>query len=154
MEHSAAIAAVFLGVLGCAQETELSNTDDGGDQQVGNGLMEFSPEQIEFKDLEQGITRSVNLTIYSKGENALMVYEVRILNSGEGVFYVEEKEDLSLAPDTEAEFPVTASMSDWAKAVEGSLRVKTNDPDALTVEIPLIGYPAADFYGETGDSTL
>ena len=149
-------AIALCALLGaCSAETNFQNTNDGGDFEEGNGLLEWYPLEVSVTDLQQGITGSTTLQLSSVGEDNLHIYEVRVLNSGGGVFYMgddDEYEDKVLAPGTSLEVPVTATMDDWAAVVEGTIRVKTNDPDAIALEIPAYAYPAEDWEG-TGDDT-
>jgi hypothetical protein len=131
----------------CAAETSFQNTDDGGDHNEGNGKVEWLPAELVFTDLQQAITVSQMLKLTSVGDNNLVVYEVRVLSSGGGVFYMGEDDigDITLAPGTSREFPVTATMDEWVEEVVGSVRVKTNDPDAISFEIPCTATPTADW---------
>jgi hypothetical protein len=150
----APIALIML--LGaCNAETNFQNTNQGGEQHEGQGGLEWFPEAVEISGLQQGITGSATLQLNSVGENNLLIYEVRVLDSGGGVFYMGDDdayEDRELAPGTSLEIPVTATMDEWAEVVEGTLRVKTNDPDAISLEIPAYAYPATDWAGG-GDDT-
>ena len=144
---------VLLGA--CNAETNFRNTNDGGDFEEGNGALEWFPLEVEISDLQQGITSSATLQLNSVGENNLQIYEVRVYDSGGGVFYMgddDEYEDKVLAPGTSLEVPITATMDDWAAVVEGTIRVKTNDPDAISLLIPAFAYPAED-WGTPGDDT-
>ncbi len=155
MKHITPIALVVL-LGGCNAETGFTNTNDGGDFEEGQGGLEWYPLEIEIRDLQQGITSSTTLQLNSVGENNLQIYEVRVLNSGGGVFYMgddDEYEDKVLAPGTSLEVPITATMDDWAAVVEGTIRVKTNDPEAIALEIPAYAYPAEDWEGTGGDDT-
>jgi len=133
-------------ICACGAETGFQNTDDDGDFVEGNGKLEWLPAELVFTDLLQSITVSQMLKLTSAGENNLVVYEVRVLNSGGGVFYMGEEEgQITLAPGTSREFPVTATMDEWAAEAIGSVRVKTNDPDAIVLEIPCSATPSADW---------
>lgn len=155
MNYTTTIAlCALLGA--CNAETNFTNTNDGGDFEEGQGGLEWYPLEIEVTDLQQGITGSSTLQLNSVGENNLQIYEVRVLDSGGGVFYMgddDEYEDKVLAPGTSLEVPITATMDDWAEVVVGSVRVKTNDPEAIALEIPAYAYPADDWTGVPGDDT-
>ncbi len=137
----------MLGLLlsACAAETSFQNTNDEGEFEQGNGELSHTPEVVEFAELQEAVTTSAMLKISSVGENNLVIYEIRILDSGGGVFYMEEAEDVSLAPGTSREFPVTATMTDWAAEATGTVRVKTNDPEAIALEIGCSATPAPDW---------
>ena len=146
MKYVPIALCVLLGA--CTAETGFSNTNDGGDFEEGQGALEWFPTEIVVDDLQQGITGSATLQLNSVGDNKLVIYEVRVLDSGGGVFYMgddDEYEDRELATGTSLEIPITATLDEWAAVVEGSVRVKTNDPDALALEIPAFAYPADDW---------
>ena len=146
MKYVPIALCVLLGA--CNAETNFQNTNDGGDFEEGQGGLEWFPTEIVVDDLQQGITGSATLQLNSVGDNNLQIYEVRVLDSGGGVFYMgddDEYEDKILAPGTSLEIPITATLDDWAEVVEGSVRVKTNDPDAISLEIPAFAYPAVDW---------
>ncbi len=148
--------ALFAVLCACNAETNFQNTNDGGDFEEGQGGLEWFPTEVEVSDLQQGITGSTTLQLNSVGENNLHIYEVRVLDSGGGVFYMgddDEYEDKVLAPGTSLEIPITATMDEWATVVEGTIRVKTNDPEAISLEIPAYAYPADDWTGGGGDDT-
>lgn len=151
---------VLCALLGaCNAETNFQNTNDGGDFEEGNGALEWYPLEVDITDLQPGITGSAMLQLNSVGENKLVIYEVRVLDSGGGVFFMgddDEYEDRELATGTSLEIPVTATMDEWAAVVEGTIRVKTNDPEAISLEIPCRAYPAEDWdsgVDDTGDDT-
>ncbi|MFH1464156.1 MAG: hypothetical protein ABIO70_07205 [Pseudomonadota bacterium] len=137
----------------CQAETSFQNTDDGGDDVQGKGELEWLPEALEFLDLQPAITVSQMLKLTSVGENNLVIDEVRIVNSGGGVFYMgdDDFETIELAPGTSREFAVTATMDEWVEVAEGLIRVDSNDSDyAPHLEIACAAYPAADWGADTG----
>lgn len=137
-------------VLGCKPDHGFSPSDGDVDNVEGNGAIELSPESIVFTDMEVGATYSDYLKATSTGENNLEIEEIRILNSGGGVFYMEEKEDLVLAPGTSKEFTITATLAE-ATLAEGSLRIKSNDLDMPVIEYALQAVPLGGDPQDTGD---
>jgi hypothetical protein len=136
----------------CQAETSFQNTDDDGDDVLGKGELEWLPETVAFTDLQPSITVSQMLKITSAGENNLVIQEVRIIDSGGGVFYMGEDdfETVELVPGTSREFPVTATMDEWVELVEGAIRVESNDSDyAPYLEIACTAAPAADWGDDT-----
>ncbi len=147
--------ALFALLVGCNAETNFTNTNDGGEYEEGNGGLEWYPAELEVRDLTQGITASTTLQLNSVGENNLHIDEVRVYDSGGGVFYMgdDEYEDKVLAPGTSLEVPITATMDEWVEVVEGSIRIMCNDPDyAPSVLIPIFAYPAEDWEGGGEDT--
>jgi len=136
----------------CSSETGFGNNDPGDINQDGNAKADFVPpvsEGVEFADLTAGITQSELLQITSSGETNLVIYEIRIKDSADGTFYTDEEEDVTLAPGIAREFPMTATLMEKGY-VEGSVRVKTNDADALTVDVPLRAWTAGFGPSDTG----
>ncbi len=156
MKYIPAIA-LFTLLGACNAETNFQNTNDGGDFEEGEGGLEWAPAELEVRDLQQGITGSTTLQLNSVGDNNLHIDEVRVVDSGGGVFYMgddDEYEDKVLAPGTSLEIPITATMDEWAEVVEGSIRILANDPDYLpSLELPIYAYPADDWEGTGGDDT-
>jgi len=136
----------------CSSETGFGNNNPGDINQEGNAKADFTPtveEGVEFADLTLGVTRSEILQITSSGENNLVVYEIRIKDSADGAFYTDDEEDVTLAPGIAREFPMTATLLAEGY-VEGSVRIKTNDPDALSVEVPLRAWTTGSGPDDTG----
>ncbi len=151
------IACVAL-LAACNAETNFQNTNEGGDYETGNGGLQWSPEALEISGLQPGITQSATLQLLSVGDNNLHIDEVRIVDSGGGVFYIgddDEYDDRVLQPGDSLEVPVMATMDEWAAEAVGSIRIKCNDPEyAPSMELPVTAYPSADWGApeDTGDT--
>ncbi len=146
MKNIISIAVVVLAAA-CQPETSFTHTDNEGENQEGNAGLEWYPTELVVDGLLPDITSSTTLQLNSVGDDNLHIYEVRVLDSGAGVFYMGEDdyEDIVLAPGTSREFPITATMDEWAAEVVGSVRVQTNDIDYISLEIPCYARPAPDW---------
>lgn len=127
----------------------------GTDTVVGAGGNEIStvPEDaaaqlsaisFEWTDVALGYSNSQELTVGSVGEGALQIYEIKLVTNVQSAFYFDEVEDISLEPGQSAPYPIVINLdADWdvSTYAEGTLRVKTNDVDCVSVMIPLVGYP-------------
>lgn len=151
MKHFPLILAA-LAVAACGAETEFRNTDQGGEYEEGNGRIEVTPAELRFTDLDPVVARGLDLEVASVGDTNLTIFEVRILDSGDGAFYMDREDDVVLAPGTTRLFHVVASLAEGVTSAEGSLRIKCNDADNLTLEIPLYASLAGgdDTGGDTG----
>jgi hypothetical protein len=145
-----AIPTALVLLAGCKAETGFSNQDPGSGTEEGNGQLEYTPEVVEYPDLDVAVTHSEMLKLTSVGEDNLVVYEVRILDSAEGVFYTEEVEDVTLAPGISREFPVSATLQAEGYVV-GTVRIQCNDPDLVPeFEVPLHAWSAGYAPDDTG----
>lgn len=122
----------------CQTDTSFNNnTEDVTDVQ-GKGDMELSAFELTWENMDLGQAESQTLLIKSIGELNLVLYEARIISTGNGAFYIEETEDKVIAPGTTYELVVVANV-DNDNLREGTLRLKTNDLDYSEVLIPLLG---------------
>jgi hypothetical protein len=138
-------------LAGCTGDTGFTGGNDPGENQEGNGRITLSDKALEFDGLQVEYASTKYLRIESAGDNDLVIYRVRILDSGGNVFFTEGVEDLTLAPKESNELPVVATLHE-ALAAKGSLRVESNDPDALTIEVPLLANPAPVDTGFAADT--
>ncbi|MCB9761232.1 MAG: hypothetical protein H6739_15430 [Alphaproteobacteria bacterium] len=142
------IPTLLLLAMGCSPETSFQNNTGDNSEVEGGGALEYSPAELIFEDLTVGNTYSQDITFSSVGEVNLTVYEVRVISSAEGTFYVGETEDLVIAPGTALPVTITASLAQ-DEPREGTLRVRTNDVEYIEFTIPMIARPE----GYTGDDT-
>ncbi|MBN1336992.1 MAG: hypothetical protein JXB39_13625 [Deltaproteobacteria bacterium] len=133
----------------CTGETHFQNADPDDVQQEGDAQAGITPLELEFPDLEIAVAKSRLIQVVSMGETDLVVQEIRVIDSAGGVFYCAEEEDVLLAPGVEREFSVVATLYEEG-LVEGTLRLKTNDPDALSVNIPLQAWTEGYEPSDTG----
>ena len=112
-------------------------------QDQGTALLEYSPAEIIFTDVELDFLGSGTLTITSIGDGALSIDKVDITNSADGAFYMDEAstENLSLQPEISRDFVVTILMETAATHI-GELRIRSNDEAHRDVRIPLCAFPA------------
>ncbi len=141
------LIALFGLLCACQPETSFQQTNNEGDNESGNAGIEWYPTELVIDDLQPSITGSTTLQINSVGDDNLHITEVRILDSGGGVFYMSDDdfEEIVLAPTASKEFPVTATMDEWAAEVTGTIRVQTNAQDFLSFEIPCYARPSAEW---------
>ena len=135
-------------------ETGFSVANPDNEQVSGSALLELYPATLEWTDLSVGIATSEVFKITSSGESDLKLYEVAVVSSANGQFYMEEVEDIELAPGASREFLVVCTLTAEASAA-GEVRIKSNDPDQLDIRITLTANPtvATDTGGgDTGDT--
>ena len=140
----------FQILVACKGDTGFTTTNEDVEPEEGNGQIEVAPETLVWTDLNPMAAQTRYIEVTSVGDNNLEIYEIRISDSSDGVFHLEEKEDLSLQPGDSREFPVTATLP-GADPAEGKLRIECNDPDTNTLYVSLTAYPAG-WAGETGDT--
>jgi hypothetical protein len=154
-----ALALSLLGsLLGACSDGDqgFSNAEDQGTSPVGTATMLLNPAELVFTDLiyegETGaISTSLVFEIQSVGDGNLTVSSVSLSADGGGVFYVEDREDLTIASGSAHEVTVVATLRAFEMA-EGEVRLLTNDKDQLDARFPLTAYPVG-WTGE-GDSGL
>ena len=139
----------LIGLAACESDTGFQNTGDDNQEVEGAGELELSPAELVFDDMALNNTYSQDITFTSVGEVNLRVYEILVISSGEGTFYVGDIDDLTIAPGSSIPVTVTASLEEDA-VKQGSLRVKTNDVSYSEFTIPLIACPES-FEGDCGD---
>ena len=130
-------------------ETGFSVANPDNEQVSGSALLELYPATLEWTDLSVGIATSEVFKITSSGESDLKLYEVAVVSSANGQFYMEEVEDIELAPGASREFLVVCTLAAEATAT-GEVRIKSNDPDQLDLRVTLTANPAAST--DTGGS--
>jgi hypothetical protein len=140
-------------LVGCSpQDTGLSNGPDDQELATGTGKMELDVTEIVISDIMLGYSKSAQFTVTSTGDANLQIYEIRIVADESDVFFFEEVEDIEFAPGQGDTFTVVADL-DVAAAADGSLRLRTSDPDNATVTLPLHAYPEGYVPPEdTGDT--
>ena len=116
--------------------------------------LSWSPNELVFEELTEGITYSLEINIVSTGENTLKIDKVDITNSSEGVFYIDTSatEDVYLDPEVDRNFIVIA-QTQTSGVFLGEARIRSNDAENRDVRIPLCGFPV-DYEGELSCSSL
>lgn len=137
----------------CGGETGFQTNPNTNAVEDGNGKLTFYPGPLTWTDLTPGIATSAYFKLISEGEYDLQVYNVDVIDSAQGQFYIDDVEAFSLVPGEDREFAVVCTLAGSEMAV-GELRVKTNDPDQLDLRVALTATPEG-WTGDTGgDSGL
>lgn len=142
---------IALCLAACNGDTSFTSTGENEDEIQGSGGLSYSPEMLVFSELAVGNTVSQDITFNSIGDVNLNLYEVRTINTGGGVFYVPDTQDLLIGPGNSLDVTVTATLSADAPA-EGRLRVKSSDADYIEFYIDLLAYPVGYQPPDSGDS--
>lgn len=142
---------IVMCLVACNGDTSFTSTGQNEEEIQGSGGLSYSPEQLVFSDLTVGNTVSQDITFNSIGDVNLNLYEVRTINTGGGVFYVPDTQDLVIGPGSSLNVTVTATLSEEAPA-EGLLRVKSSDADYIEFTIDLLAYPLGYEPPDSGDS--
>ena len=133
------LALTFL--VGCGpQDTGLTNGNNDNDIVTGTGRMTLSVSELVIENIELGFSQSSQFTIESVGDANLLIYEIRIVADPDDVFYFDELEDAELAPGQSSSHSVNADLTVDAPSY-GELRLRTSDPDAAALILPLSAYP-------------
>ena len=137
-------------MLACGGEQQFSNNNVDGVGEQGVAELSYAPAEMVFSGLnwQDGVSQSADFTITNNGDGNLSLSIVDISDSGGGAFYTTEETNLVLQPDSERDFTVVATLTEFVDAV-GELRVKSNDADYLDLRIALYATPD----GWTGDTT-
>ena len=135
----------------CGGDNGFSSGGNDPSTEEGVGTAEFLPTEMTFEDCEPDISYSQPFKITNVGENTLSVYEISVIEGGL-VFYVEDIDEFSLEPKEDREFNVVAMLSPPMKPADGTLRIKTSDPDAVDFQMPLHADPAPKDSGGADDS--
>lgn len=151
-----------LSVLaGCQPgDTSFHNGDGNDDVVTGTSRLVVNVTELVIDDMQIGYAKSGTITLESVGDSTLKVYEIGLVSNQGGVFYTaafEKGAELELPPTETHNITVTATLP-TAEPAYGELRVRTSDPDATSVSIPLHAYPHGyvppeDTGGDTGAGT-
>jgi len=137
-----ALLALLSTFTGCAAEQTFSETDTDVGHQDGTAAALVTPTELHYSGLEVGFTSSLSFKVENVGDAKLALYEVRVVDSADGQFYMQVERDLELNPGGAREFQVVATLA-TEEALEGSVRVECNDVDQPEIVIPLTGTPAS-----------
>jgi len=143
---------LVMALLACQQDTYLNTTTTDVTDVQGAGDVEISATELVWTDLNIGEVTGQTLYIHSIGELNLVLYEARLISTGNGAFYIEETEDKVIAPGVSYELLVVANV-DNDNVRQGTLRLKTNDIDALEMLIELTASTGIDDADDTGTDT-
>jgi hypothetical protein len=114
-------------------------------------VAEIFPTELLFEGCEPDISYSDPFKITNVGENTLSVYQISVIEGGL-VFYVEDIDDFALEPKEHREFNVVATLTAPMAPTDGTLRIKTSDPDAVDFQMPLHAEPAPKDSGGADDT--
>ncbi len=135
---------LLLTLLACGNDTSVG----AGGNQIStvpeDASAQFSAGSFEWASVVVGFSNSQPLTIGSIGEGALLIYEIKLVTNPQSAFYFDEVEDIQLEPGQEATYSIVVNLDagwDLATYAEGTLRVKTNDVECVSVLVPLLAYP-------------
>lgn len=146
---------LFILCTGCASQNSTFSTkgDDNSTLDQGVGQIQWEPAYLLITDVQNGVAKSGTITLTSIGDNTLRIDSIGLSNAGDGVFYAEEKDDLSLAPDQTTSIEVVAGF-DATGFAEGEIRVRSNDADNRDLRIPVCAV-SEEFTAEysCGDTT-
>ena len=132
-------------------DNSFSNGGNDPNTEVGTGVADFYPTELDFPDCEPDIANGQAFKITNVGENTLSVYEISVVEGGL-VFYVEDVDEFALEPKDDREFTVVATLTAPMAPADGTLRIKTSDPDATDFQMPLHAEPAPKDTGKPDDS--
>lgn len=133
---------LFAGAVGCDAETGFSKADTPPVTQEGSGEIDVQPPEIRIEDIdwEGGIAKGQLVAITNLGDNNLRVHDVSLISNAGGALYLEEVDDLNLAPGATAEFSVVATLTTF-EPVESALRIQSGDVDESNLSIPILALP-------------
>lgn len=125
-------------LVACAPSTNFTQNTDlatGG----GNPVLELSAERLEFPNVEVGIVGSQTLIMTSSGDSPLEISRIRLTNSVEEQFYIQEYDLFTLDPESTKEIVVTVTLTEESM-IEGELQIRSNDAEFRDFRIPLVAY--------------
>lgn len=140
---------LLASLVGCGGETGFQNGTGDNATTDASGKMEVYPSELVWTDLEVGIAESQYMKITSAGDEPLRVYDINVVSTAQGQFYMEPVDEFELEKGHTEEFSVKCTLAEAAEAV-GELRIKSSDPDQLDLRLTLTAEPAEG--GETGDT--
>ena len=133
---------ILATVIGCGDNTtNFTQNDPDPTTGGGNPILSLSDENLEFPDLEVGILGSQTLIVTSSGDATLEISRIRLTNSANEQFYIQEYEVFTLEPESTKEIIVTATLAEEGE-IEGELQIRSNHADSRDLRIPLYGYSA------------
>ncbi len=113
-----------------------SGAQDPADDSSPSGVATFSAEELVWTGLTVGFSEVRPLDVLNTGSGLLDVTDAAIVTDPGGVFSVDFTA-VSLEPDDKVTMLVSALLTEDAPAT-GELRVRTSDPSATEVLIPLV----------------
>ena len=138
--HRLGIAALLTACQDDKSYVEAADDTAQETEETGEpGLLSWDPPILLFEDMEPGVTSSAVLIVENAGTGTLALERTDIADSGDGTFYMEMGEDLSILPGESLESLVAATLTDEGYRY-GSLRIRSNDPENGDARIPLCAF--------------
>lgn len=135
---------LLLTLLACGNDTNVGSGGNDISTAPADASAQLSAGGFEWTEVPLGYSNSQSLVVGSIGEGALLVYEIKLVTNPQAAFYFDEVEDIQLEPGQEATYSIVVNLDagwDLATYAEGTLRVKTNDVECVSVMVPLLAYP-------------
>ncbi len=139
-------------LFACSADTGFAPKAPTPEAPVGDAVASFSTTEILITDIDPQYSKSGRVTLTSSGTGPLEVYEARLVENPERAFYMEgidTQDGVVLAPGGALDFQVAVTLP-GPVALDGTLRVRTSDPEASAVLIPVRARPVG--WTEEGDS--
>ena len=130
----------LLGACGTSTNFTQNTTPATGG---GQPILDISAESLEFSDVEVGIVGSQTLIITSAGDSPLEISRIRLTNSAEEQFYIQEYDLFTLDPESTKEIIVTVTLAEIGYT-EGELQIRSNDADFRDLRVPLLAYTTGE----------
>ncbi len=121
------------GLLACENESGFTRQEDDVDVVSGNGEMVLEPDSVDLWGLTPENTTAETLVVMNVGENNLVIYRARIINSGEGTFYLPDEwkdSERTIGPGQSLDMILAATLAEEGTK-EGSLHIESNDVNTL-----------------------
>lgn len=132
-------AALLAGCGG--SETGIDAKDGTNPAPTGDPVAEISPTEIVWDAAPVGYSVSETLSITNTGDGVLEVYEISLLNDTTDTFVFDNVADVELDPGLGDSWEVTCDLEQDSPAT-AALRIRTNDPKQVEVQVPLTCNPA------------
>ena len=134
------LGLAILFAAGCDSDTGFSNNPDDVQTVEGTGTVGEVPTELVWTELTPGVLGGRSFQVENVGEQNLIIYQARLTNSANGVFYLPETKDKTIGPGQSYTIDITAELP-GDKEKHGAIEVKTNDVDSLTFTLDLHAYP-------------
>ncbi len=146
-------------LVACGGDSSFTGRSKVPDAPDGDAVLQLEPAEVTIEDIDPLYAKSGTVTLTSIGTGDLLVYEARMVENPDGVFFfetVETSDDMSIAVGASVTWYVTATLQE-PTAVDGTLRIRTNDPAATNVLVPVHARPLGwvdpgDTGGDTGSA--
>jgi hypothetical protein len=130
-------------LVACGGDASFVGRTKVPDAPDGDAVLQLEPAEVFIEEIDPLYAKSGTLTLTSTGTADLLVYEARMVENPDGVFYfetVETNDDMAIPAGATVTWYVTATLS-GPVAADGTLRIRTNDPAATNVLVPVHARP-------------